>query len=119
MSQLSIKIEVHSLDYQLDSELFSRLSLSRGNEVIISDGVKLIYDNTILLFSEDVPSIFQFALNIGKDFPVGVAAGLASTWLYNKLKGRKVTKLMIEKTEVELEENKIKKVIHEKMEMEQ
>ncbi len=47
-----------------------------------------------------------------------MAAGVASNWLYDKLKTKKIEKLMIERTEVEIDKGEIKKVIEEKIKFE-
>lgn len=109
---MDIKIEIHTYAKELIYDLWGKDSLSFGDEVKITDKVKLKYNGTeVFLTAERIPEIIHFILTLGS----GVACGLVANWLYGKIKGRDVEKLIIERTEVEIEQGEIKRVIEEKI----
>ncbi len=109
-----MKIEVYSYNGRLVHDLFNKSFLSAGDKIQIADNITLNYEGTYCRRTIGFPEIANFALT----FSSGVASGVAATWLYDKLKGQKVEKLVIERTEVEINEGEIKRIIEEKTKIE-
>ena len=63
---------------------------------------------------EEYKPLLKFVLTIGP----GVISGVVANWLYNKLRGKKIQKLIIERTVVEIDKEEIKKIIEEKIKLE-
>jgi len=111
---MDIEIEIHTYDGGLISDLLGKDSASSGEEVKITDEAKLKFKGKkVFLAAEHVPQIIYFILNVSSN----VACGLAASWLYDKIKGRNIKKLIIERTEMEIERGEIKRVIEEKWRM--
>lgn len=106
-----MNIEIHTYDGRLVYELLGKSSATVDDEIQISDQIKLRYDGSYIRKAIGFPEIARFVLT----FASGAATGVAGNWLYDKLKGRKIEKLVIEKTEVEIDRGEIKKVISEKL----
>jgi len=109
-----IKIEIHTYDRRLAFDLFETSSTNEHTEIQISSEAKLKYHGLYVRKAAGFPEILYSIL----EYSSGVATGIIANWLYNKLKGKKIEKLMIEKTEVEIEEGEIKRVIEEKLKVE-
>ena len=107
-------IKILTYDGQLVFDLLDKPSASVGDRIEIADQVRLVYNGSIKQKAIGLPEIVNFTLTYGSN----VAAGVIAAWLYNKLKGRKVEKLIIERTEVEIDEGQIRKVIEEQVEFE-
>lgn len=106
-----MKIEIHTHDTRLVGHLLEESTISVHDEIQISGGVTLKYDESYIRKAVGFPEIAKFALTFGS----GIAAGVAANWIYAKLKGRNIEKLIIERTEIEIEEGEIKRVIEEKL----
>ena len=107
-----MEIKILTYEGRLVFELLDKPSASVGDSIEIADQVRLIYNGSIIQKAIGFPEIINFTLTSGS----GVAAGVIAAWLYDKLKGRKVDKLIIERTEVELDKGQIRKVIEERVE---
>jgi len=113
---MEIRVEIETFDKDLDFDLFGTKTLSKGMQKTIAEGVSVAYEYTEYRKAVGFADIIHVIVTIGRDVPIGVAAGLIATWLYDKLKGRKVEKLKIERTEIEVDKGEIKRVIMEKIE---
>lgn len=110
-----MNIEIHPHDRFLAFDLAGTPSIDVGDEIQIADQVKLSFKS-----AHDIgkafylPEIVYFTLTFGS----GVAAGVAANWLYDKLKSKRIKKLIIERTEVEIDQGEIKRVIEERLKIE-
>lgn len=103
-------------------EIFGN-SISVGQLVQVTDRVTLRNDGAEEFRAVDLPAIIHFTLEVAERNVEAITAGLIAAWLYDKLKvrvapERKGEKLLIERTEVELSEGAIKKVISERLTIE-
>jgi len=57
------------------------------------------------------PEILQFSLEFAKDVVLGVALGLLSNWIYDKVKNEKVVVIRINGIKVEASKEKIKELL--------
>jgi hypothetical protein len=104
---MNIGLEVDTHDRRLDSDL------SKPDPGNLPEGVRLEYQHSIGYKDLDIPNTIVFVLSL----PSGiVSVGTITAWLHRKLKGR-ATKLTIDRTEVEIEEGEIKRVLQEKIEI--
>ena|ERR1700733_2588694 len=107
MSRLNI--EIVTTDRELESEIFKSSSLSKGETgVTLSDGSTVTYEGTLAKRSIGIPDVTHAVIELA----TAVGTGVVSNWLYGKLKGRDA-KLRINRTEVEIEPNKIRIVIEQ------
>lgn len=113
MGQHTIEFGIDTTDTLLAFDLMGTNKLSGDASVEIGSGVRVIYNGSMVRKAEGVPETANFLIELAVGVPVAVMTGLASTWIYDKLKGKKVVKLTIQRREVELEQNEIKKVIEE------
>jgi len=112
-----MNIEIHTQEKDLVYDLLGKSSATINDEIQISDQLKLRYEGTDCCKAVGFPEIAYFVLTIGSGFAVDLAAGVTANWLYDKLKGKKI-KVIIERTEVEIDRGEIKKVIIEKLRIE-
>ena len=111
---MEIRIEVDTHDRQLGWDLFdSPRSLGEGTTAELPNGLKLNCESLLVRKAAVSPETLTFIVT----FASGVGSGLVANWLYDKLKGR-TDKLRIERTEVEVEQGQIRRVISEKIERE-
>lgn len=109
-----MEIKIRTYDGQLVFDLLGKPSASFGDRIEIADHVSLIYNGTIKRRAIGLLEIVNFTLVFGS----GVAASLIAAGLYDKLKGRKVETVIIERTEVEIDEGQIRKVMEERVKFE-
>jgi hypothetical protein len=86
----------------------------------LGNGLTLSYVSHFKRKAVGLPDIIQLALIIAKDVDPQVIANLITTWLLKKLSPTeaRVEKVSIDRTAVELEGDKIKKIVHEKIKAE-
>ena len=109
-----MNIEVHTFDKFLVYELLGKSSVSLNDEVQVSDQIILRFNGIDFQKAVGLPEIINLILALGSVKAIEVA----SKWLHDKLKGKKIEKLVIEKTEVEIDQGEIKRVIEEKLKIE-
>jgi hypothetical protein len=105
---MNINIEIESKDNSLVYEMIGGAKAESGEIIKIGDGTSLKCDLLSMEFTDGIPQTFYFVLNITRD----IGVGLASAWLYDKLKNRNV-RLKINRTVVEIDQGEIKKMIDE------
>jgi len=105
----TIKIEIHTHDRKLLSDILENSSVSMGDETNISDQARIKYDGSYIRKALGFPEIIYLILT----FSSGVSAGVIANWLYDKLKKKNIEKLIIDKTEVEINKEEITKIIIE------
>jgi diaminopimelate epimerase len=118
----SLRIDVYTRDIRLLPDIFGR-SITVGQQAEIAEGVSIRSAGTEEVRAVDVPAILHFTLEFGERATEAVGTGVIAAWLYDKVKGRihperGGEKLVIERTEVELEEGAIKRVLTEKLDWE-
>lgn len=109
-----MQLKIYTYNPRLVFDLLGKSAASVGDEVKISDQARLIYNGSEVRKAIGFPEIACFTLTFG----LGVTTGVIANWLYDKLKGEKIEKLLIEKTEVQVDQGKIKKIIEEKIKFE-
>jgi len=111
-----MEIEIHTTDRALVFDLLGTTSsLSIGDKSEIPKGNAILtYKGSYIQKGFGIPEIAKFSIEFGS----GVAIGIISNWLYNKLKGKDIKRLIIEKREITVERNEIRKIIEEKIEIE-
>ena len=104
-----LNIEIEIAFGEVETELFETSSFSAGEtRVTLSDGSTATYLGTLAKRSVGIPDVTHVAIELAS----AVAAGIVSNWLYDKLKHRPA-KLRINRTEVEIELDKIRVVIEQ------
>lgn len=108
----SVTVEIAHRDRMVDYELLEpddkRIAKGKSNE--FTGGVELLYQGTEIRKSVGgPPDISHYILQAGGD----IAIGLASAWLYDKLKDKDVVSLMIGGENVDVEEDAIKAKLEE------
>ena len=113
-----MKIEIHTYDRRLAFDLFETSSTNEHTEIQISSEAKLKYDGLYIRKAVGFPEILYSILEFSSGATMGVAAGVVANWLYNKLRGKKIGRIIIERTEIEMDEGEIKRIIKEKLKIE-
>ncbi len=109
---MEVKIEVDTHDSGLGFSLFdTRGPLGPGTKTLPPGGGILTLERLYFRKAAGVPGTLYLVLTVGSS----VGASLFANWLYDKIKGR-ASQVRIDRTEVELEGDKIKKIIVEKFE---
>ena len=111
---MSINIEIHTHERRLVFDLLGKSSVTQNDEIQISDQIKLRYAGSYERKGLDFLAIIYFAVSISSS----VGASVFASWLYDKLKGKRIKKFIIERTEIELDEGEIKRIIEEKLTIE-
>jgi hypothetical protein len=112
---MKISIAIASKDRGLTGALLDNpKTLSAGQTKIqLPDGdAALVWEGEEMAKSGiDLPRVAEFSLEFG----AAVASGLVANWLWNKIKGKQITSITIDRTSVEFEEGEIKKAVREKI----
>jgi len=108
MNPVNIFIEIQSQIEGLDSELTERPK-KVDRKVDLPGNAVLMKVHT----SKAIEGKYMFMLAFGTK----VAPGLLANWLYEKINGR-ATKLLMDRTEVPIDQSEIERVITEKFEKE-
>ena len=109
---MTTKIEIHTVDNELKQELFIERP---GNEPIdLGQGVSLLYDGNYIRKAFGLPEIGYFLLQFGQEVSHDVVVAVVSGYLVHKLHGKAT--VVIDRTEVELDEGKIKRILSEHIE---
>lgn len=95
----------------IPKELLGKDSVNAGDEVQIEERIKVKYEGRTILLEEKAPSILTFIIS----FPIGVAASLVANAIWERIKGKKIKKLSMDRTEVEYE---IGKILHKALQIE-
>jgi hypothetical protein len=102
-----LDIQIETVNRGLDMEMLETDSLSAGAPIAILDGATATWSGGPLKKFAGQPYVFNLVIVVGST----VGLNLVSAWLYDKLKNQPATKLRINRTEVEIEPNKIRVVI--------
>ena len=96
-----MKIEIHTSEKSLSSELFEKAALTTGTQIQITDDVKVVFQRI-----ENVNSMEIIFL----DATIGggpIAAVRLANWLYSKLQGKNIEKLTINGKKVEIDRGEL------------
>ena|SRR5271157_866797 len=103
---LHLNIEIESTDRGLAMEMLGTNELSAGDtQISLGDGSTVTWLGAQSTKSAGAPQVFWLAIST-------VGLNLVSNWFYDRLKGRSA-KLRINRTEVEIEPDKIRVVIEQ------
>ncbi len=103
---IELELEIVTSDQSLVSDLRATSA--------IPGGATLTYKSQTLREAVGVPETITFVLTtIG----AGVSTSLIGNWLYDRLKGKNVESLIIERTEIQIEPGEIARIIHETIEI--
>ncbi len=117
----TIRIEVHARDIRLRPDIFGyNRTIGLGSQAEVAEGITITDAGSHETRAVDIPAIMHFTLEVGERSLEAIGTGFIATWLYDKVKGRihperRDEKLIIERTEVELDEGAIKRIITEKL----
>ena len=95
-------------DQDLDIEMANS---TPTNPVPIGDGVTVTWE-VPMFKSADIPKMIDVAVQVLEAVPAGVAANIVTGWIMARFKGR-AEKVVIERQEVEFDDDKLKRIVHE------
>ena len=107
----NVDVQIETTDRGLDIEMLGAGHVSLDTQISLSDGSTVTWAGAPLTKFDGEPYVFNLVAALASGASA-VAAGVVGNWLYDKLKGRAV-KLRINRTEVEIEPNKIRIVIEQ------
>ena len=108
-----MELEVYTKDERLLFDILGKSSASTGKTIKIPGNAKLIYKGTSIREAVGTPEVINFVLMFGSE----VAAGIVANWVYDKLKNR-AEKIVINRREVQMDREEIKRVIEEEIKIE-
>ncbi len=106
-----MQIRIHTHDRSLASNLLGKSEICAGDVIDVGQGVLLTYNGTYARKALDFPEVIMLSVSI----PAATAARILANWLWEKLRGRSITQIEIDRTTVEFNEGEIKRVIQEKI----
>ena len=87
-------------------------SLTAGTYIDAPSGAKVEYVGSLAAKSFGIPEVLQFVVDVAKD----VDLGLLVTWLYEKVKGKNIARIAINRREViEITYEGIRKTLEEEV----
>lgn len=95
-------------DQDLDIEM---VNSTLTDPVPIGEGVTVTWE-VPMFKAEGIPKTIDIAIQLLEAVPVGVAANIITNWLMARFKGR-AERVVIEHQEVEFDEGKLKRIVHE------
>lgn len=105
-------IEIETFDTSsLAKDFFSEGELRAGSEIEIAKGTFLRLEGFTLREAVNVPEIIRLTIIIARDIALPIALGIASNWLYDKIKKGRTQKIVIEGKEVQMDRDKIKEML--------
>lgn len=105
-------IEIETFDTSaLARDFFRERGLRVGSEIEIAKGTFLRLEGISVGETVGGPEVLQFTLIIARDIALPIALGIASNWLYDKIKKGKAEKIMIEGKEAQTSKDKIKEML--------
>lgn len=107
---MQIKLEIETQDNKLLNDLFEWKN-DKWQPVSFEGDATARYDGSIASLAEGVPTVIVVLVT----FVTAVAAEVVANWIYDKIAGR-ASGLKIERTEVQMDRNEIRKIIIEKIE---
>ena len=115
---MELTVEIETDDKRLETDLFESREFSAGEtEKVITEGVSIRWEGVVFRKAVGFPEIINIALVIGEKVVLPIAVSIVAKWLYDKIKGR-ASKVTINYTVVEINADKIEKLILEKLKKE-
>jgi hypothetical protein len=109
--RLNLDIETHDRRLGFDIAGVDG-TLTSGTWVEVPGSAKLQFCGAIIRKAVNIPEILQFALDTTKDIEIGLFAA----WLYDKVKGKDVERIVVNRRVVtEITENCIRQVLEEEI----
>lgn len=108
----NLDVQIETTDRGLDIEMLGAGHVSLGTQISLADGSTVTWSGAPLTKHAGEPYVFNLVVVLASGAS-GVAAGVVSNWLYDKLKGGRADKLRIHRTKVEIEPNKIRIMIEQ------
>jgi hypothetical protein len=108
---MELEISIEKRDRNLEKDLFETPQPRIGEKKIIAEGVSIRIKNYFGRDVVDLPTILNVVADIGEKVALPIAVGILSRYLYDKLKDRKQSKVTINNTSVEINTDKIEKLI--------
>ena len=114
---LQISVTIYTLNHQLIYDLLGEGRGGVGTRKQITSDLAVRYDSTKVRTAFGFAEMVQITLILAEDTTVSLGMSLIVDWLLTNLtkKEAQVTKLEIDKTPVELNEDAIKKVVLERL----
>jgi hypothetical protein len=107
MKTIILEIETGDRGFLVAQDLFGS-----AKEISLPGGAVLRLESLLERKAFDFPSLMTLALEV----PAGIAVGVVSSWLYDKLKDRRVQAMRIDRTEITFDKGEIQKILIEKIE---
>ena len=114
---MKLNLWIEQRDPKLLTDLFE-IDKAQYNEVIngrqkktVTEGVSIQYVKQYTCDSADMPSWAILSIEFGKNVALPIAVGILSNYLYDKLKDRKKSKVLINDQQVEINAEKINQLI--------
>lgn len=125
----SLRIDVYTTDRTVKYLLFDLSPQGQDQfpddvKVALEDGTSIVYHHKVydqgrayhFVMPGLPPETFTLVVSLSATIAISVGTSLLSTWIWEKLKKSKnSTRIEIDRTEVELDEGEIKRVINEKI----
>jgi hypothetical protein len=111
---MEIRIEIHTQDNRLVSDLLGTRRVSVGQQVEMVDGATLTYQGRTGRKAFGCPVVEPFLLASATTL-TAAAVQAAAKWLWAKLKDRKVDKLVIEGDEISVDEEEIAQALYKQI----
>jgi hypothetical protein len=109
--RISLQIETHDRRLAFDIAGIGN-RLTSGTVVDVPGGAKLQYEGSLVRKSLGIPEVLEFIL----DTSINVDLGLLGAWLYDKVKGKDVDNIIINRRVItEISEQGIRQVIEEEI----
>ena len=109
---MSIDIEIDTCDTRLAFDILEKSSARRKDKINIGKNIELECQGTFMRLSEGAPETIKFVLEISGGI---TSITMFAAWLYDKIKN-KALKLRIDRTEIDINEGEITRIITEKIE---
>jgi len=106
-----VTIEIESSDPALMLNLFSHRKIASGVETEIDTGISLRYEHTILREAVDFPPLVEVTLILAREVVLPIALGIASSYIYDKIKNRNIRKFRIGSVEVAIDKDQIQEML--------
>ena len=114
---MMIEIDIATHDRKLGFDMASiGGSLTSGTIVEIPGGLKVKYDGALMRKALGLPEVLQFVV----DASANIELGLLATWLYDKVKGKKVETITINRRVVtQITQDGILQVLEEEIKIDE
>lgn len=110
---MELEISIELRDRNIGQDLFETRQPKVGQEKIIAEGVSIQIKNYYARDAVDLATILNIVAYIGERIALPIAVTVLSEYLYDKLKDKKNSRLMINHIPVEINVEKIEKLIIE------